>query len=227
MTTVLVAEDAPDVRRLIVRLLERDGYEVIEAEDGLAAMRAVFDRRPDAVLLDVDMPRMDGWQVLERVREVSDVPVVMLTAQAEELSKVRGLRGGADDYVTKPFGRQELLARVESVLRRGRAAAGPQTDAYDDGVLTVDFAQRLASVRGTELRLTPLEFKLLAAFARHPGQVLSQDQLIELVWNEPYIAPEQVKLLVGRLRKKLAPHLDGDVVETVRGFGYRFTPAAD
>jgi len=224
---VLIVEDEPDVRRLLVRLLERNGYEAVEARDGIEGVRAVFDRRPDAVVLDVNMPRLDGWQTLDRVREVSDVPVLMLTAQGDELNKVRGLRRGADDYVTKPFGRQELLARIEALLRRAGAGGGHAAEQYEDGVLSVDLQQRVARVRGAHLRLTPLEFKLLAAFVRHPGQVLSREQIIEQVWSEPYIAADQVKLLVGRLRRKLADHVAGDPIETVRGFGYRFTPPAE
>ncbi len=226
-STILVADDADDVRRLVVRVLERNGYDVIEAEDGLQAVRAVFERRPDAIVLDVNMPRMDGWQTLERVREVSDVPVLMLTAQAEELNKVRGLRAGADDYVTKPFGRQELLARVEALLRRAGGRDAATSESYEDGVLSVDLRQRVARAGGVELRLTPLEFKLLSAFVRNPRQILSQDQLIEIVWSEPFIATDQVKLLVGRLRKKLGPHVETDPIETVRGFGYRFAPPGE
>jgi DNA-binding response OmpR family regulator len=222
---VLVADDEPDILRLVSRLLTRSGYAVLEAADGVEALRAVFDHRPDAVVLDVDMPRLDGWQVLERIREVSDVPVLMLTAAAiEELDKVRGLRAGADDYVLKPFGRQELVARVEAMLRRGRPTRTAEPEALQAGPVTIDLRQRLACVGDEELRLTPLEFKLLSAFARHPRQILGQDQIIELVWNEPYIAGDQVKLLVGRLRKKLAGRFDEDPIETVRGFGYRFTP---
>jgi DNA-binding response OmpR family regulator len=220
---VLIVEDEPDVRRLLVRLLERNGYVTVEARDGIEGVRAVFDRRPDAVVLDLNMPRLDGWQTLERVREVSDVPVLMLTAQGDELNKVRGLRRGADDYVTKPFGRQELLARIEALLRRAGGRAGEAAEQYEDGVLSVDLQQRVARARGADLRLTPLEFKLLAAFVRHPGQVLSREQIIDHVWGEPFIAADQVKLLVGRLRRKLADRTDGEPIETVRGFGYRWT----
>jgi len=223
--TVLVADDEPDILRLVSRLLARSGFQVLEAADGMQALRAVFDHRPDAVVLDVDMPRLDGWQVLERIREVSDVPVLMLTAAAgDELDKVRGLRSGADDYVLKPFGRQELVARIEALLRRGRASAPPAPEVVEAGPVSVDLRQRLAYIGGEELRLTPLEFKLLSALVRHPRQVLSQDQIIDLVWAEPYVAGDQVKLLVGRLRKKLAGRFEEDPIETVRGFGYRFAP---
>ena len=225
-STVLVADDEPDILRLVSRLLSRSGFQVIEATDGREALRAVFDHRPDAIILDVDMPELTGWQVLERVREVSDVPVLMLTAAAsDELDKVRGLRGGADDYVIKPFGRQELVERVEALLRRRRGGAGDaEREVLEEGPIGIDLRQRVARIDDRELRLTPLEFKLLAALVRHSRQVLSPDQLIELVWGEPYIAADQVKLLVGRLRKKLDGPLAEDPIETIRGFGYRFTP---
>jgi DNA-binding response OmpR family regulator len=173
----------------------------------------------------VSMPELDGWQTLERIRDVSDVPVVMLTARAAELEKVRGLKAGADDYVTKPFGRQELLARVEAHLRRV-GDRGDQPGTYADGLLTIDFAQREVTVNGSQVTLTPLEFKLLATFVRHPNQVLSHEQLLELVWGDPLTGSRsRTKLYVGYLRKKLAAAHDGESpIETVRGFGYRYRP---
>jgi DNA-binding response OmpR family regulator len=150
----------------------------------------------------------------------------MLTARDTEMDKVRGLRGGADDYVTKPFGRAELLARVDALLRRtaGRAEA---PEGYADSLLRVDFAQRTVEAKGQELRLTPQEFRLLAAFVRHPGQVLSHEQLLELVWGDAYAtARDQVKLYVGYLRRKLRAATDAEPIETVRGFGYRYRPPA-
>ncbi len=228
---VLVADDDEDIRDLVRVLLERDGHEVRGAADGAEALRLLYAERPDVLLLDVDMPGLDGWTVLGRVRELSDVPVLMLTAKSSELDKVRGLRAGADDYVVKPFGRAELSARVAAVLRRGaRAAAGATgaadlPDVYADGLLTVDHRQRTALAGATDLHLTPREFTLLAAFVRHPAQVLSGEQLVELVWGDPWTAPDQVKVAVGRLRRKLAAAGAGDPIETVRGFGYRYRPA--
>jgi DNA-binding response OmpR family regulator len=176
------------------------------------------------VVLDVSMPGLDGWEVLNRIRELSDVPVLMLTARAEELEKVRGLRAGADDYVTKPFGRQELLARVDATLRRGRSAPQAQ-ETYADDFLTVDFAQRKVTAGGVELALTPLEFRLLGAFVRNQNQVLSHDQLLELAWGDRSADRDQVKLYVGYLRRKLGTGVgDESPIETVRGFGYRYRP---
>ena len=174
------------------------------------------------MVLDVSMPILDGWQTLERIRDLSDVPVIMLTARDGELEKVRGLKAGADDYVTKPFGRQELLARVEALLRRG---ADPVViDNYDDGVVTIDVAQRRVLVRGEEVQLTPLEFKLLSALVRNSDQVLDHELLLELVWGDAHaVSRDQVKLYVGYLRRKLSPDdPQGFPIETVRGFGYRY-----
>jgi DNA-binding response OmpR family regulator len=223
---ILIADDDADVRRLIVTLLERAGFRAIEAADGAEALRLLYARRPAAVVLDVTMPGLDGWQVLERIREVSDVPVLMLTAQDEELHRVRGLRAGADDYVAKPFGRQELLARIEALLRRagGRAEVA---EAYRDELLDVDFAQRRVLAGTEEVSLTPLEFRLLSAFLRHPGQLLSRDQLLELAWGDPSArSGDEVKLYVGYLRRKLdAAAGAGSAIETVRGYGYRYRAA--
>jgi DNA-binding response OmpR family regulator len=185
----------------------------------------LYDERPDLVLLDVSMPELDGWGTLERIREVSDVPVVMLSALGAELEKVRALRGGADDYVTKPFGRQELLARVESVLRR--APSRQVRDTYADRLLEVDFGERRVTAGGQDVELTPLEFRLLSAFVDHPGQLLAHDQLLELAWGgERGTSRDQVKLYVGYLRRKLASAgIAPETIETVRGFGYRYSPS--
>jgi DNA-binding response OmpR family regulator len=222
---ILVVDDEDDIRGLVGELLERAGYEVETAPDGRAALRALFGARPDLVILDVNMPGLDGWQTLERIRDVTDVPVLMLTARAGELEKVRGLTHGADDYVTKPFGRQELLARIQALLRRS-AGRAERLETYADEVLSIDFAQRSVSVGDREVSLTPLEFKLLSAFVRHPNQVLSREQLLELVWGDSFgVSVDQVKLYVGYLRKKLSPQApERAPVQTVRGFGYRYRP---
>jgi DNA-binding response OmpR family regulator len=222
--SVLVVDDDPDVRALVSTLLGRAGYLVAEAPDGRAALKALYGQRPDLVVLDVNMPDLDGWATLERIRELSDVPVVMLSARGEELEKVRALRAGADDYVSKPFGRQELLARVETVLRR--APGGELKETYSDSLLTVDFGERRLTVGERSVDLTPLEFKLLAAFVEHPNQLLEHGQLLELVWGgERGTSRDQVKLYVGYLRKKLADAgAAPDAIETVRGFGYRYAP---
>jgi DNA-binding response OmpR family regulator len=221
---ILVVDDDADIRLLLRELLDRRGFSVTEARDGKEALRLLFDERPDLVVLDVAMPGLDGWQTLERIRELSDVPVVMLTARATELEKTRGLRAGADDYVTKPFGRQELLARVEGLLRRAGGRAERQ-ETYSDGFVTIDFSRREVTVRGEVVELTPLEFRLLTAFVRHPNQVLTHEQLLELAWGDAHAARDQVKLYVGYLRKKLSPAApESAPIETRRGFGYAYRP---
>jgi len=226
VSCILVVDDDTDIRGLVLELLQRAGHDVVEAPDGNDGLKRFYAEKPDLVILDVQMPGLDGWGVLERIRELSEVPVIMLTARAEELDKVRGLRAGADDYVTKPFGRQELLARVEAHLRRSRdRQEAPQQ--YADGFVQVDFPQRAVRAGGENVSLTPLEFRLLTAFVRHPNQVLSHDQLVELAWGGAGSAErDQVKLYVGYLRRKLGePHGGESPIETVRGFGYRYRPA--
>jgi DNA-binding response OmpR family regulator len=220
---ILVVDDDGDVRGLVRELLERAGASVREAADGREALRVLYDVRPEVIVLDVTMPELDGWQTLERIRDLTAVPVLMLTARDTELEKVRGLKEGADDYVTKPFGRQELLARVEALLRRsaGRTDWGPERETYGDGRVSVDVARAEVRVGDDEIQLTPMEFRLLVAFMRNPGQVLSRDQLLELVWGHPEaVDPGQVKVTVSYLRRKLGDA--GELIETVRGFGYRW-----
>jgi DNA-binding response OmpR family regulator len=220
---ILIVDDDAEIRLLLNELLSRAGFQVEEAVDGKSALRKLFETPPALVILDVTMPEMDGYQTLERIRDLSDVPVIMLTARTQELERVRGLSSGADDYVPKPFGRQELLARVQALLRR----SGGKTEvneSYRDDFVEIDFPQRRVVVHDREVQLTPLEFKLLSVFVQHPSQVLSRDQLLELVWGDPYgVSGDQVKLYVGYLRKKLVPGSpDTAPIETVRGFGYRY-----
>jgi DNA-binding response OmpR family regulator len=217
-------DDEDDIRGLVRTLLERAGHEVSEAPDGRAGLRELYTASPDLVVLDVTMPVLDGWATLERIREVTDVPVLMLTARDTEVERVRGLTGGADDYVVKPFGRQELVARVEALLRRSHGSE--QQETYADALLSISFTQQTVRYDDHEVALTPLEYRLLSAFVRHPNQVLSHDQLRELVWGDSLdTSRDEVKLYVGYLRRKLSPDAPrGTPIETVRGFGYRYRP---
>jgi DNA-binding response OmpR family regulator len=219
---ILVVDDDDDIRGLVRTLLERAGYEVSDASDGREGLRELYAGSHDLVILDVAMPGLDGWATLERIREVSDVPVLMLTARDAELDRVRGLRGGADDYVVKPFGRQELVARVAVLLRRPRS--GREQDTYADARLSISFAQRAVRYDHREVALTRLEYRLLSTFVSHPNQVLSHEQLRELVWGDTTATSrDEVKLYVGYLRRKLDPEAPrGTPIETVRGFGYRY-----
>ena len=220
---VLVIEDDPDIALGVKTVLGRSGYAVTTAAEGREGLRVFHSQRPDIVILDVGLPEMDGWTVLERIRELSEVPVLMLTSRGQEADKVRGLRGGADDYLTKPFGNAEFVARVQVLLRRQRAAA-PLPDVFDDGRVQVNFVTHHVHVSGDQVELTPTEFRLLAALAQHRGQVLSPAKLLELAWSDPSgIGQERVKYSVMRLRRKLGAQAGaGSPIEAVRGFGYRY-----
>ncbi len=220
---VLVIEDDPDIALGVKTVLGRSGFEVTTAAEGREGLRVFHSERPDIVILDVGLPEMDGWTVLERIRELSEVPVLMLTSRGQEADKVRGLRGGADDYLTKPFGNAEFVARVQVLLRRQRSAA-PLPDVFDDGRVQVNFVTHHVRVSGDQVELTPTEFRLLAALAQHRGQVLSPAKLLELAWSDPSgIGQERVKYSVMRLRRKLGVQAGVESpIEAVRGFGYRY-----
>ncbi len=220
---MLAIEDDADIRQLLGDLLGREGYAVTEAATGRDGLRAFHQDRPDLVILDIGLPDLDGWQVLERIRDMSDAPVLVLTAQAAERDKVRGLNAGADDYLTKPFSRVELLARLQAIRRRHVANAGTPA-VFDDSQVRVDFTHQEVTLDGRPVVLTPTEYRLLTALVRHPGQVLSADQLIELAWDDPSgLAPARVKYAVLRLRRKLGwDDPERSPIETVRGFGYRY-----
>ena len=221
---VLVIEDDADIALGVRTVLGRSGFEVTTAAEGREGLRVFHSERPDIVILDVGLPEMDGWTVLERIRELSGVPVLMLTSHGHEADKVRGLRGGADDYVTKPFGNADFIARVQALLRR---SGGPEQEAaeiYDDGTVRVDFAAHEVAVDGALVELTATEFRLLTVLIRHRGQVLSPAKLLELVWRDPLgIGPDRVKYSVMRLRRKIGATSGAEsTIEAVRGFGYRY-----
>ena len=224
MATIVVAEDERDLNSLVRRHLEDEGHRVIQAYDGAEAVLAVQRERPDLLVLDWMMPKLDGLEVCRRVRRESIVPILMLTARSEEIDRVLGLEVGADDYLVKPFGIRELLARVHALLRRvelfretGNEAAPPVLTA---GALQVDLAQHTVSVEGDDVDLTPKEFDLLALLVRNPGRAFARDYLLEKVWGYDYAGFDRtVDTHVLRLRKKLGA--SGDQIETVWGVGYR------
>jgi DNA-binding response OmpR family regulator len=229
MTKILAVEDEPDITLALRLIFERAGYHFISCPDGRTGLRKVHEEKPDLVLLDVGLPGMDGWTVLERIRDLADLPVLMLSAHGQETDKVRGLRAGADDYVTKPFTNNELLARAEALLRRAGKSAGAAewADLYDDGAVRIDRRGRTVHVTRPdveqEVRLTSMEFRLLNVLVTHAGAVLSAQQLLSLVWDDPTgLGPDRVKFAVLRLRRKLG--WDGELspIEAVRGVGYRY-----
>jgi DNA-binding response OmpR family regulator len=225
---VLVVDDEPMVREVVARYLERDGRRVFETGDGEAAMAWLAANEPDLVVLDIMLPGIDGLAILRRLRSRGDVPVILLSARAEEVDRIVGLELGADDYVTKPFSPRELAARVTSVLHRHRAP-GPAGDgaALEFGGLRIDPRAREVHVGDRLVELRPKEFELLLALARSPRQVFSRRQLLELVWDSApeYQDPATVTVHVGRLRAKLEADPESPRwIRTARGVGYRFEP---
>jgi DNA-binding response OmpR family regulator len=220
---VLVIEDDPDIALGIKTVLGKSGFEVASSSDGRDGLRAFHAARPDLVILDIGLPEMDGWTVLERIRDLSEVPVLILTAHSTESEKVRGLRGGADDYLTKPFGNAEFVARVQALLRRQQGAE-VSSEVYDDGSVQVNFGTHEVAVEGVPVELTATAYRLLEALIRHRGQVLSPVKLLDLAWSDPFgVGPDRVKYSVMRLRRKLGVSGDaGPSIEAVRGFGYRY-----
>ena len=227
MARLLVVEDEPDIALALRTLLQRQGHEVHHAADGVAGLRAVHSERPELIVLDLGLPQMDGWEVLRRIRDLSDVPVMLLTAAGRDEDKVRGLRAGADDYMTKPFSNNEFIARVAALLRRSGDASYDGTDlVYGDVVLSP--ARHTVSVAGSPVSVTPQEFRLLAVFLRHQGQLLTQAQLLSLVWEDSSaIGTDRVKFAVLRLRKKLGwEDPECSPLVAVRGMGYRLDAPA-
>jgi DNA-binding response OmpR family regulator len=226
---ILIVEDEPSLRASIVYNLRRAGYEVVAAADGEQALAAWAAEPADLVLLDLMLPKVDGLEVCRRLRQSSSVPIVILTARADEVDRVVGLEVGADDYVTKPFSMRELIARVKAILRRRelleqelRRPAGVD-ETLTHGVLTIEPSRRRISRGGKEVALKPKEFDLLLFLARHVGQVLSADQLIEQVWGYDSLGDvSTVRVHIRTLREKLEDDPSQPrLIETVRGVGYR------
>jgi DNA-binding response OmpR family regulator len=225
-TTIVAADDDPQLLRLMTRNLQLEGYEVLGASDGQQALELMESNPPDLVLLDVMMPKMDGFTVCYRVREFSSVPIIIVTARGQDQDKVRGLDLGADDYLTKPFSVDELLARVRAVLRRSQFSAREHVQGLQastaTGELTVDYSQHLVTLAGRELALTPTEYRILAYLAQNVGRVVTQDLLLEHVWGSEYLGESHMlQVNINRLRHKL----EGDPTQpryilTKVGIGY-------
>jgi len=219
---VLVVDDERRYRELLELNLTRRGYRVLLAGDGVSALNALECEEPDLIILDLMLPDMDGYDVCRRVREHSIVPIIMLTAKAEEAHKVQGLRLGADDYITKPFGAEELLARVGAVLRRSQHAGAAPRQAFVSADLCVDFDQHQVRLRGQPVDLSATEYKLLQHLALNAGRILVQEDILRTVWGPGYESdPELLHTAVHRLRQKIEddPTRPGCIL-TKRGIGY-------
>ena len=207
-TTILAADDDPQLLRLMTRNLEFEGYEVLPASDGQQALAEIESHVLDLVLLDVMMPKMDGFTVCHRVREFSSVPIIIVTARGQDQDKVRGLDLGADDYLTKPFSVDELLARVRAVLRRSQitsrdGAQGLQATAIT-GDLAIDYSQHLVTLAGKEVTFTPTEYSIIAYLAQNMGRIVTQDLLLEHVWGMEYLGESHMlQVNINRLRRKI------------------------
>ena len=222
---ILVVDDEPNIVKWVGAILRDEGYEVTEARDGEEGLQRVEDSPPDLIILDIVMPRIDGFEVCASIRRWSQLPIIMLSVRWDEQDKVKCLRLGADDYIVKPFGLDELVARVEAVLRRSRTSglfADQPTFSRDD--LQVDFSARRVTVAGHEVHLTPTEYDLLKQFVRYRGRVLSHQILLDLVWGPQYRDERQyVRVYVNRLRRALGDEpARPKYIETIPGGGYRF-----
>lgn len=223
---ILIVDDEPDILELVQTRLEMSGYETVTAENGEEVPKSFFSDRPDLALLDLEMPGMDGFELCERIRQMSDVPIIFLIAFGSETHRVKGLHVGADDYIVKPFSKNELVARVEANLRRASMPSIQRDEqVYVDPVLTIDHSAHLVTVRGNEVSFSPLEYRLLTALLKHPGQVLSHTQLLNLARgpNSAETSTDSVRLYISYIRGKIEedpkhPRL----VETVREFGVYF-----
>jgi DNA-binding response OmpR family regulator len=224
MTTVMVVDDEPIVREVVVSYLERDGYDVLQAGDGIEARKMLGQSTPDLVVLDLMLPGIDGLALCRWIRSQHDVPVIMLTAKTEEADRIIGLELGADDYVTKPFSPRELMVRIKTVLRRVNPTIAPR-ETIVAGDLVIDANSRMVFRAGEPVKLTAREFDLLWFLASHPRQAFSRDQLMDRVWGyEAAYDTGTVTVHIRRLREKLeAAPATPRHLETVWGIGYRFS----
>jgi len=222
----LLVDDEHSVQKLLAYPLRKEGYDVVSALDGREALNRLRDDEFDLVVLDVMLPKVDGFDVCRQIRARSTVPIIMLTAKTEEIDKVLGLELGADDYITKPFSVREFRSRVKAVLRRAELSRGQdlEEEPIEEGDLRVDFDKRQVEVRGEPVRLTYVEFEILAALARSPGRVFSRTMLLERVWGDSsYRDPRTVDVHIRHLREKLERDpRHPELILTVRGVGYRF-----
>ncbi|MDR3570501.1 MAG: response regulator transcription factor [Syntrophobacteraceae bacterium] len=221
--TIVIVEDDSKTASLIDLYLQREGYETFVALDGVEALRLVRQKNPAAVILDLMLPKLDGWEVCRRIREFSDVPILMLTARGEEFDRVLGLTIGADDYVVKPFSPRELVARIKALLRRARAVARQGLARLKIAGLEIDSHKHEVTVDGRSIDLTPSEFKLLRLLMEAPGRLFTREQLLDALYpTGEQVIDRVIDVHIGKLRQKLEPDpASPRYILTVRGFGYR------
>jgi len=226
---ILIIDDSPDLLRIVQVCLERENYEVFTANNGKEGLQRTYNVQPDLIILDVMMPGMDGWEVLSRLREMSDVPIMMLTAKGREVDVVRGLGLGADDYVTKPFGTAELVARVQALLRRNRTPAAGRVTSYHDNGLSIDLERHEVYVNDKPVDLTPTEFRLLSVLVQNAGKVVPHRTLLTQVWGEEYANEvHYLKLYIRYLRQKIEETPSSPrYILTEWGIGYRFLESSN
>jgi DNA-binding response OmpR family regulator len=225
--TILVVEDEPEFAALLERWIAQAGYRPAVARTGHEALRAFYELHPDLVVLDVSLPGLDGWQVLERIREFSRVPIIMATARGAETDKIRGLKLGADDYVTKPLSFPELMARIEAALRRAASAPAEAPRRIQHRELVADLDEHRVRLRNVDVRLTPTEFRLLTYLLEHAGKLVTHRQVLESVWGGGYNADVHLlRMTIRNLRHKLEAVAPGEsYITTEYGVGYRLSGA--
>jgi DNA-binding response OmpR family regulator len=225
--SVLVVDDDIRILRMMQRILELEGYRVLTASNGETALDIFVSEAPDLVLLDIMMPGMDGYTVCQRIREFSEAPIIIITAKGNVEEKVKGLNTGADDYVTKPFSSQELVARVMAVLRRARSWDERPEPAFHYDDLIVDFAHHRVTLAGQEVNLSATEYRLLSYLARNAGRVVTPDQILEKVWGEEYAGETHLlQVTIARLRQKLGDDAKNPkYILTKHGIGYMMAKA--
>jgi two-component system KDP operon response regulator KdpE len=226
--TILIVEDEPEFAALLELWVGRAGYHPIVAGNGSEALRRFYEDHPDLVILDVAIPVLDGWQVAERIREFSRVPIIMATARSSEADKIRGLKLGADDYITKPLSFPELLARIEAALRRAATPAPERPRRIRHRELVIDLDEHRARLRGADVRLTPTEFRLLTYLVEHAGQLVTHRQVLAAVWGGGYSTDiHLLRMTIRNLRIKLDSVAPGEsYIATEYGIGYRLTGPA-
>jgi len=225
--SVLVVDDDTRVLRMVKRILELEGYQTVAADEGEAALQILDEHNPDLVLLDIMMPGMDGYSVCRRIREFSQLPIIMVTAKDSEEEKIKGLDAGADDYITKPFSSHELAARVRAVLRRTKFWGECHEPAFHCNGLLIDFAHHRISLHNQEVNLTATEYRLLSYLAHNVGRLLTPDQILKAVWGEDYIGEHHLlRVNIARLRQKLGDEAkEPRFIATRIGIGYMFLKA--